>query len=56
MTLGATKEHKSVNQWYVLYGAIPARYLRVTMDLDESFWGWDYDYSSISRFNLAYDD
>lgn len=56
MTLGATKEHKSVGQWYVLYGAISARYLRVTMDLDESFWGWDYDYSSISRFNLAYDD
>lgn len=49
-TLGATSEHKGVSVrsgWYsytayVLYGAVKARYLRASMTLSLSYWGWSY--------------
>lgn len=30
------------NQWYVLYGAVKARYVKVEQTLDSSHWGWSY--------------
>lgn len=30
------------NQWYVLYGAVKARYVKVEQTLDASHWGWGY--------------
>lgn len=48
-TVGNTSEHKSVNTggWpsvhaYVLYGAVPTRYVRVKCKLNTSYWGWSY--------------
>ncbi len=33
-------------QWYVLYGAVKARYVKVEQELDPESWYWDYgDYS-----------
>lgn len=30
------------NQWYVLYGAVKARYVKVEQTLDATHWGWGY--------------
>lgn len=30
------------SQWYVLYGAVNARYVKVEQTLDPSHWGWSY--------------
>lgn len=30
------------SQWYVLYGAVNARYVKVVQTLDPGFWGWGY--------------
>ncbi len=30
------------SQWYVLYGAVKARYVKVEQELDPDFWGWGY--------------
>lgn len=30
------------NLWYVLYGAVKARYVKVEQTLDSSHWGWSY--------------
>jgi len=65
--LGSLTGHKGINQqinwntytWYVLYGAIPARYVKVTMNLDTGYWGWDYlnwGYCSIDKFDLTYNE
>lgn len=48
--LGNTSDHTAVgvrqgwqtNYVYVLYGAVPARYMKVEMDLDQDSWYWDY--------------
>lgn len=37
------------SQWYVLYGAVNARYLKVVQTLDTDYWGWgygDYDWGA----------
>ncbi len=49
-SIGSTDGHKGVSVssgWsrytaYVLYGAVKGRYVRATMTLDQSYWGWDY--------------
>ncbi len=49
-TLGSTTGHKGVSVragWYsytayVLYGAVKGRYVRATMTLNQSYWGWNY--------------
>lgn len=64
ITLGSLKGHSGINQtvgwstytWYVLYGAVPSRYVKVTMDLDTGYWGWNWNYSYISKFGLTYDE
>ena len=66
-TLGSLTGHTGVNQqigwysytWYVLYGGISARYVKVTMDLNTGYWGWDYlswGECFISKFGLTYDE
>ena len=30
------------SKWYVLYGAVNARYVKVEQTLDSSHWGWSY--------------
>ena len=67
--LGSTADHKSVDiregwnstSWYVLYAGMPARYVRITLTLDQDsyFWGYmDYDwgksYVSLGGFNISY--
>lgn len=67
--LGSTADHKSVDiregwnytSWYVLYAGIPARYVRITLTLDQNSYYWnymDYDwgksYVSLGGFNIAY--
>lgn len=67
LTIGNTNEHKSVNikternnqAWFALYGSIPARYVKVTLNLDANFWGWqyvDWGYCKINSFNLSFSD
>ncbi|MBQ7149567.1 MAG: DUF1735 domain-containing protein [Prevotella sp.] len=58
--VGNTSEHSgpSVGSgWYsytayVLYGAVSARYVRVTMSLDTNYWGWFYNYCRLDAFNV----
>ena len=58
--VGNTSEHSgpSVGSgWYsytayVLYGAVSARYVRVTMSLDTNYWGWFYNYCRLEAFNV----
>ncbi|MBE6263912.1 MAG: DUF1735 domain-containing protein [Prevotella sp.] len=61
--VGNTSEHSGpqvgsgwyANTAYVLYGAVPARYVRVTMSLDTSYWGWNYiawGYCTVDAFNV----
>ena len=61
--VGNTSEHSGpqvgsgwyTNTAYVLYGAVPARYVRVTMSLDTSYWGWNlinYGYCTVDAFNV----
>lgn len=61
--VGNTSEHSGprvgsgyyTNTAYVLYGAVPARYVRVTMSLDTSYWGWDwvnYGFCTVDAFNV----
>lgn len=58
--VGNTSEHSgpSVSSgWYsytayVLYGAVSARYVRVTMSLDTNYWGWFYNYCRLEAFNV----
>lgn len=61
--VGNTSEHSgprvgsgySTNTAYVLYGAVPARYVRVTMSLDTSYWGWNwinYGFCTVDAFNV----
>ena len=59
--LGNTSEHQYVgvydeSTWtymseYVLYGAMPARYMRVTLDVNSEHRWWDY-YNSLSDFQV----
>ena len=37
-----TYRESSYSQWYVLYGAVNARYVKVEQTLDSSHWGWSY--------------
>jgi hypothetical protein len=66
-TLGSLRGHKGIDEeigwstytWYVLYGAVPARYVKVTMDLNTGYWGWNYiqwGYCTIDKFGLTYND
>jgi hypothetical protein len=66
-TLGSLRGHKGIDEeidwstytWYVLYGAVPARYVKVTMNLNTSYWGWNYmqwGYCTIDKFGLTYND
>lgn len=67
-TLGNTVDHKAVgvregwstSYWYVLYAGMPARYVKVSIDVDENSSDWNWIaygwYPSISSFNLAYAD
>lgn len=58
--VGNTSEHSGprvgsgyyTNTAYVLYGAVPARYVRVTMSLDTNYWGWFYNYCRLDAFNV----
>ena len=61
--VGNTSEHSGpqvgsgwyTNTAYVLYGAVPARYVRVTMSLDTGYWGWNwinYGYCTVDAFNV----
>ena len=61
--VGNTSEHSGLqvgsgyytNTAYVLYGAVPARYVRVTMSLDTSYWGWswiNYGFCTVDAFNV----
>lgn len=68
--LGSTSDHKSVDitegwdstPWYVLYAGIPARYVRITLDVDTDSYYWQYlsygdwakAYVSIKGFNITY--
>ncbi len=67
ITLGNTADHKSLQvkqgwnsiNWFVLYGAMPARYVKVKMNMDANHYYWNYisyGYCGINRFNLAYDE
>lgn len=37
-----TYRESSYSQWYVLYGAVNARYVKVEQTLDPNRWGWSY--------------
>ncbi|SFG03064.1 BT_3987 domain-containing protein [Prevotella sp. KH2C16] len=67
-TLGYTADHKtfsiqegwSTSEWYVLYAAMQARYVRISIDLDQDSYYWQYlnyswgkSYCSLSGFNIA---
>lgn len=68
--LGSTNDHKSVDitegwnstPWFVLYASIPARYVRITLDVDTDSYYWQYlsygdwakAYVSIKSFNITY--
>lgn len=67
--LGTTADHKAVEEregwsstkWYVLYAGISARYVRITMDLDQDSYFWEYlsydwgkSYVSLGSFNITY--
>lgn len=62
-TLGSSSDHKGVSVrsgWYyytayVLYGAVKGRYVRATMTLNQSYWGWNYmqwGYCSINKLAI----
>lgn len=65
---GNTGEHEAVtirqgwsySYWYVFYGAVQARYVKIHLNLDESSYYWRYmnyswgkSYCSMSGFNIA---
>lgn len=60
-TIGSTEGHKGVSVsmgWYrytayVLYGAVKGRYVRATMDLNQSYWGWNYIQWGYCTLNVA---
>lgn len=61
-SLGSTSGHKTVESdganWMVLYGGVPARYMRFTLSLNKDYWGWNYmswGYCAMT-FNVAFDD
>ena len=46
------------NSWYVLYGGVPARYVKVELSMDTNSWAWNYPqwgYCSIS-WGVAFAD
>ncbi len=46
------------NNWYVLYGAVPAKYVKVELTLDPNSWAWayaSYGYCTL-KYNLAFED
>lgn len=62
-SLGSTDGHSGVSvkvSWYnytayVLYGAVKGRYVRATMNLNQSYWGWNYiqwGYCSIAKLAI----
>ncbi|PTL32294.1 hypothetical protein C7120_12490 [Prevotella sp. oral taxon 376] len=67
-TLGYTADHKTFSiqegwsyaEWYVLYAAMQARYVKISIDLDQDsdYWqylsySWGKRYCSLSGFNIA---
>lgn len=61
--LGNTADHKAASEtkdWssvyeYVLYGAVPARYMKVEMTLDPDSWYWqylEYGYATLNSFSV----
>lgn len=58
---GTYRENWSTS-WYVLYGGVPARYVKIEQKLDAGSWGWDYgDYSwglsyVSTTWGLCFDD
>lgn len=45
-------------QWYVLYGGVSARYVKVVLDIDRESWAWPYaswGYCDL-QYNFAFDD
>lgn len=61
--LGETNGHGSAhdsewNSWYVLYGGVAARYVKVELALNANSWAWNYaqwGYCKV-KFNFAFDD
>lgn len=64
--LGSSEDNKTVNasgaNWYVLYGGVPARYVKFVVSFNPDSYYWQYyDYSWATRYvsvstGLAYDD
>jgi hypothetical protein len=60
--LGNTSGHSTIydddyNEWYVLYGGVPARYVKVNMNFDASSCAWtNPTYKTIRSFKLAFSD
>lgn len=60
--LGDTSEHQYVSSYdystwtsnneYVLYGAMPARYMRVTLDVNSGHRYWDWGYNCLNDFQV----
>lgn len=57
-TGNGTVRDNNWNRWYVLYGGVPARYVKMELTLNPNSWYWNYPqwgYCDLS-FNFAFND